>query len=384
MRRRSLHGLLLALLVSGCAASGTARAPQSAALPEATPAAAASRIAAALRAELGIPGLALAVARGDQLLWSEGFGFADLELRVPATPRQRFRLASVSKLVTTAVAARLVDQGKLDLDAPVRSFLPEYPEAGAAVTSRQLLGHLSGIRHYQPKDYLDNWDSKHFDTVRASLATFQNDPLLHAPGEREHYSTYAYTLLAALLEVAGGASFPELVEREVAKPLGLATLSTDRQDLVIDGRVDFYDRADDAPKTVDAARTADYLDPSYKWAGGGLLMSAEDLARFGAAHLQPGFLSQSTLDALFRKQRTHAGEEINVGLTWRIATDAEGRAIYHHSGNQQGSRAMLLVYPAEKIVIALLSNLGGVPADALTRAQQIATPFLGPSKKEAP
>ena len=301
---------------------------------------------------------------------------ADLELAVPATPKQRFRLASVSKLVTTAVAARLVDQGKLDLDAPVRSFLPDYPEASAAITSRQILGHLSGIRHYQPKDYVDSWDSKHFDSVRASLIAFQNDPLLHAPGAREQYSTYAYTLLAAILEVAGGSTFPELIEREVAAPLGLATLTTDRRDIVLGGRVSFYDRSDRSPATVEAAYNASYLDPSYKWAGGGLVASAEDLVRFGAAHLEPGYISAPTLALLFTKQRTSADEELNVGLTWRIAADPAGRRIYHHSGSQEGSRSMLVVYPDERLVVALLSNLGGIPSDALVRTQQIAAPFL--------
>jgi CubicO group peptidase (beta-lactamase class C family) len=258
----------------------------------------------------------------------------------------------------------------------VRSFLPDYPEAGAGISSRQILGHLSGIRHYQPKDVVDGWDSKHFDTVRASLVTFQDDPLLSAPGEEEHYSTYAFTLLAAILEVAGGASFPELVEREVAHPLGLVTLAVDRRSDVVEGRVAFYDRDGAAAATVAAARNASYLDPSYKWAGGGLVASAEDLARFGAAHLAPGYLSARALAELFTPQRTRSGAEIAVGLSWRLAKDPAGRTIYHHSGSQEGARAFLLVYPEEKLVVALLSNLGGVPAKPLDHAVALAAPFL--------
>jgi len=337
---------------------------------------AARNIARALRDELGIPGLAVTVSRDGAQIWSEGFGFANLELQVLATPQQRFRLASVSKLVTAAVAARLVDQGRLDLDAPVSSFLPDYPAPGATVTARQILGHLSGIRHYQPKDYVDEWDSKHFATVKESLVAFQNDPLLSAPGEQEHYSTYAFTLLAAMLEGAGGASFPELVDREVAKPLGLATLTVDRTREVVEGRVAFYDRADDAPAAVAAVRPASFLDPSYKWAGGGLLASSEDLARFGEALLAPGYLSERMWRETFTRQQTRAGEPLEVGLTWRIGTDDAGRAIHHHSGSQQGSRAFLLLYPGERLVVAMLTNLGGIPSDIRARALAIAAPFL--------
>ena len=337
---------------------------------------AARDIARALRDELGIPGLAVTVSRDRSRLWSEGFGFADLELQVLATPQQRFRLASVSKLVTAAIAARLVDQGRLDLDAPVSSFLPDYPAAGAAITARQILGQLSGIRHYQPQDETSGWDSRHFASVRESLVIFRDDPLLSAPGTEEHYSTYAFTLLAAILEVAGGATFPELVEREVAKPLGLATLTADRTEAVVEGRVAFYDRDDEAPTTLDAVRTALFLDPSYKWAGGGLVASSEDLTRFGEALLSPGFLSERMWRETFTRQKTSAGTPIDVGLTWRLGVDDAGRTIQYHSGSQQGARAFLLLYPDERLVVSVLSNLGGVPSDIRARALAIVAPFL--------
>lgn len=381
---RWIAAAILAATAFGCATTpprsstpSTPSAPSVAQTVGQSPAASeATQIASALREEAGIPGLAVAVGRDGEIAWSAGFGFADLELAVPAAPSQRFRLASVSKLVTAAIAARLVDQGRLDLDAPVRSFLPDYPEIGAAITPRQILGHLSGIRHYQPKDFVDDWDSKPFQSVAASLVTFRDDPLLHPPGTKELYSTYAFTLLAAILEVAGGASFPELVEREVAGPLGLETLTVDRFDVVLPGRADFYDRPNDAPRTVAEVRPAKPLNPSYKWAGGGLVASAEDLVRFGQAHFEPGYLKSERLDELFTKQRTQSGDELAVGLAWRIAKDDSGRTIHHHSGSQEGARSMLLLYPEEGLAVAVLSNLGGVPGDILPRAQQIAAPFL--------
>ena len=338
-------------------------------------------LAAALREELAIPGFAVAVGRGDALVGSAAFGLANVELGVAASPGQRFRIGSLSKLVTTSVAARLVDQGRLDLDRPAGALLARFDELPAAwrpITARHLLGHTSGIRHYADEDDVERRDLVHYETVRASLAAFADAPLLSPPGTASHYSTFGFTLLSALLEAAGGADFQTLVASEVAAPLGLETLALDRHDAILAGRVAFYDRPGGAPAGFAANRPAEWLDPSYKWAGGGMVASVEDLVRFGAAHLSPGYLSATTLAALMTPQSLPSGEPLDVGLGWRIGRDAAGRRIAHHSGSQQGCRAFLLLYPDERLVLALVSNLGRIPASPLDRAQGLAAPFLPP------
>lgn len=111
--------------------------------------------AAGLLAEAKLPGLSIAVSVGDSIVWSEGFGFADVQRKIPVTPSTRFRIGSVTKLLTAAVAARLYEQGRLDLDAPVQRYVSSSPDMGKPITSRQLLGHISGIRHYNRSEFFN-------------------------------------------------------------------------------------------------------------------------------------------------------------------------------------------------------------------------------------
>lgn len=147
----------------------------------------------------GVPGMSVAVGVHGNIVWSEGFGYADLEQRAPVTPLTRFRIASVSKVITAAAVARLHELGRLDLDAPVQRYVPAFPDKGHVLTTRQLTGQLGGIRHYDAKDFAEgrNIDFKHYSTTLDALAIFKDDPLIAAPGTRYNYSTFGYTLVGA-------------------------------------------------------------------------------------------------------------------------------------------------------------------------------------------
>ena len=110
--------------------------------------------------------------------------------------------------------------------------------------------------------------------------------------------------------------------------------------------------------------------PAYKWAGGGLVMTASDLARFGAAHLDPGVLSRGTLDTLFTVYVPDSAPPL--GLGWRIDRDRQGRLRWHHAGGQGGARSSLVVYPQQRLSIAFASNATGVPGDVLTPSAWLA------------
>ena len=203
---------------------------------------------------------------------------------------------------------------------------------------------------------------------------FAKDALVAEPGTQFSFSTYGYTLAAAFLERASGEHFLDLVEREVLVPLGLRSTRPDRWEVVIENRAGSYDL--NAEGVLQNSR---HFDSSYKWAGGGYLGSARDVARFGSAFFEPGYLRSETLATVFSSQKTGAGVETGTGLGWRIGKDAAGRVIWHHSGSQDGCRSILLVYPEERLAIALLGNLGRIPADILERAQALAAPFLRPN-----
>lgn len=112
-----------------------------------------------------------------------------------------FRIGSVAKSMTAYAAAQLFDTGKLDIDAPVQKYVPDFPEKQSVITSRQLLGHLSGIRHYGRDEFVSR---VHYENVNAGLVIFKDDLLLSAPGEAYSYSSYGYNLLSAVIESAAG------------------------------------------------------------------------------------------------------------------------------------------------------------------------------------
>src|SRR5436190_625564 len=116
-----------------------------------------------------------------RLVWSEGFGYADAERKQPVTRETQFRIGSVSKPLTATAVALLYEQRKLDLDAPVQRYVPSFPDKGYPITTRQLTGHLAGIRHYKGEEFLLN---RRFATVLDGLTIFQDDSLLFPPGTR--------------------------------------------------------------------------------------------------------------------------------------------------------------------------------------------------------
>ena len=303
-----------------------------------------------------IPGLQVAVAVGGTLVWSEAFGYADLAREVPVTAETQFRIGSVSKPLTAAAVALLYEQGKLDLDAPVQRYVASFPDKGYPITTRQLAGHLAGIRHYRGDEFLLN---RHFDTVLEGLAIFQGDSLLFPPGTKFSYSSYGWNVISAVVEGAAGQDFLTYMSRNVLRPLGLTHTAPDRADSLIPNRTRFYERGADSGFVL-----APPVDNSYKWAGGGFLSTAEDLVKFGSALLEPGFLKPTTLELLFTSQKTGAGEPTGYGVGWFVATDGRGHRWVSHGGSSVGGTTAFGVDRDSRIVIAITSNLTGAPLEA--------------------
>lgn len=315
----------------------------------------------------GIPGVSVAVAIDGRVVWSEGFGFADVENRVPLTTETRMRIGSVSKSVTSAAVALLVQEGKLDLDAPVQRYVPSFPKKQAEITTRQLAGHLAGIRHYRGNEM---YSARAYPTVSASLAIFKDDTLLHAPGSKYFYSSYGWNLLSAVVEGAAGEPFLTVMHRRVFQPLGLRSIVAEHVDSLIPFRAHYYERNRNG-----VLRNAPFVDNSYKWAGGGFISNTEDLVRFGSAMLQPGFLDANTLTTLFTPMRTTGGEDTQYAIGWRVA-EHEGSREISHSGGSVGANAFLVLYPDQRVVVALLSNTTARFIGGGTGGRQIAALFM--------
>lgn len=340
----------------------------------ATAAAAASRQLSAMLVEREIPGLAVAVAAGGRLVWSQGFGHADREGGIRACPHMQFRLQSVSKPVTAAGMARLVERGVLDMDAPVRTYVADLPAPLGAVTARQLASHRAGVRHYRNDE--ETLNTTRYETAAASLEKFRADPLLFPPDSGSAYSSYGFVLLSAAMEGASGLDFPTLMTREVFEPLGMERTEAERRDGSGSDRATFHDHV--TPYSLDGrVRPSPALDFSSKWAGGGILSTVEDLVRFGNAHILPfneGFLRPETVELLFtpRTRQFIFGQ----GLGWVVARDHRARRARLHFGAGSGGTAFLVIYPDQQVAIAVLANLGhaGFP---MNRLLAVVRPFVG-------
>ena len=296
---------------------------------------------------LALPGLAVAVAVDNRIVMTAEFGFSYVEAKTQFTPSSLFRIGSVSKLVTTGALARLVQQGTLDLDAPIGRYMPTLPPDKHAMTSRQLAGHLGGVRHYGPGEFSGQ---KRDESVGASLGIFLQDTLLALPGTRQSYSSYGYNLLAAVMEAASGREYRDLVRREVTDPLGMTGTLVEASLAPGQGPVGFY------LKNQGVLAIAPKVDLSDRWPSGGFLSTVSDLARFGSGILRSDFLSDAMRAELFTPQKLANGTATNVGLAWRVASDSAGRRFVHHGGEAMGGRAFLLVYPDQRVVVAMMAN----------------------------
>lgn len=302
-------------------------------------------------AERGYPGIAIAVAVDGETVWSEGFGYADLEHRVPMSPSVKFRVGSISKSMTAAAVASLVEKGRLDLDAPVQQYVPSFPEKAHPVTTRQLGGHLGGIRHYRGNE---NFIRDPYATVVDGLSIFADDPLLHEPGTAFSYTSHGFNLLSAAVEGAAGQPFLDYMREAVFRPLGMRDTVADFVTPIIRGRTRYYVR-DDEGRVVNAP----FVNNSYKWAGGGFLSTTEDVLRFANAHLDNGFLSKSSRELLFTEQKTRDGEGVGYGLGWFIRTRDDGRRLLSHSGGSVGGTSLMVMEPETRVVVVGLINLTG-------------------------
>lgn len=328
------------------------------------------------------------------MLWSTALGTVDLELEVAAQPDHRFRIGSVSKILTTTAAARLVSRGLLELDTPISYWLPDLPAHHRSTTLSQLFTHRGGVRHYLPKDF-DPKQAGGPIFTRASwtnaeiLAAFIEDELVAPPGRAVSYSSWGYSLASLVMEAAAGLPFLTLIEEEIARPFGVPSLAADEPGKVIAGRARGYVGEEerrrlqalfpdaDFPRPVDGWAHALSINPAYCWAGAGFLMSMSDLARFGASLVDgpKSVITPEQRKLLFTPRTAKTDHSPPLGLGWRIDRDQRGRLRWHHAGATPGGRASLVVYPEDRLSIALASNVMTMPGDVLGPSSELADLF---------
>lgn len=287
------------------------------------------------------------VARGSEVLFSKGYGYAQAEWDVPNTPSGRFRLASITKTFTATAVLQLVAAGMLGLDDPICKYLQSCPPAWHAVKVAHLLSHTSGIPDYMKlqsywKDFLM------LKSHAQMVATFSGQPLEFTPGSRFSYSNSGYYLLGLILENITRKRYEAVLEERIFQPLGLLDTGYDHDDPIIPHRVAGY-RLGRHGELLNAL----YFDMEQPFANGGLYSSTGDLLKFARS-----FSSSKLLAPHYRALMERPGKG-PYGYGWWISAAPgfhSGREICH-GGNLNGFSTWLSRFPHEDVVLVVLSNL---------------------------
>ncbi|MEM8558738.1 MAG: serine hydrolase domain-containing protein, partial [Bacteroidota bacterium] len=295
---------LLSLVLLACLATpGFAQ-------PTAPPADFADRLDALLthHHEIGMLNGSVLVAQGDDVLYAQGFGHADMTWDVPNEPTTRFWLASVTKQFTAALTLMLIEEGAFGLDDPITAILPDYPAAqGDQVTVRMLLNHTSGIPSMTGMDGFMQTRSNDAFTVDEMLAVFNEEPFDFEPGSAYAYNNSGYFLLGALIEAATGMTYADALEVKLFEPLGLDDTG------YVDGTVQGPMATGYTRNGLDYAHAV-YVHPSVPYAAGMLYSTVHDLHRWNRA-LYGGevFDDPATLTAMTTPEGAAAERDYGFG-----------------------------------------------------------------------
>ena len=293
-----------------------------------------------------VPGMAVAVLKEDKLLLHAGYGFANLESRHLVNPvKSQFRSASVSKPIAATALAKMVEEGKIELDASYYEYVSYFPKKKYDFTIRQLASHTAGIRGYRGKEYALNRPY----SIRESLELFMDDPLLFKPGTSYNYNSFDWVLLSLAIEEVSGVPFEEYVNKNVLIPLGMADTKPEVPGELHLRNTEFY------TKTAYGFRKAVEVDNRYKLAGGGYLSTASDLLLLGQSYLQNGLLDPLVRNEFLSPQKIN-GQSTYYGLGWEVSFDKQGRPYYGHTGNSVGGYSNFYIYPEQEAVVVILIN----------------------------
>lgn len=345
----------------------------------------ARQVARAGLAEQNLPGLSVAVGVGGDLVWAEGFGWADLENRVKVEPETRFRMGTASTMLTSAAVGLLLERGRLKLDEEIQTYVPAFPTKQWPVTLRHVMGHLSGLR----RDAGDEEPVRiHCERTGEALDRFARYPLRFEPGTQYWYSSYGWILVSAAVESAAEEPFFAFMRSQVFEPLGMEDT---RADTGITG-------AGPLPKQATYYFPRFAADPRYGpqppdevdfscFAGAGAFLSTpSDLVRFGLAIERGALLQPSTVELLQTSQRLASGEETGYGLGWDLETATlagrQTRVIGYDGELRDGMVMSFMMFPEHDLIVAVLSNTSF--ADTSSLGVAIAEAFVAAGSSPAP
>jgi D-alanyl-D-alanine carboxypeptidase len=312
-----------------------------------------------------IPGVALAVLRGGRTVKVAGYGFADLEHRVPVTPRSVFKIGSVSKQFLATGIVLLAQEGRLAFDDPVAKHIPGAPETWSGVTLRHLLTHTSGIVREGPAF---DWQRALPDSVvvRSAFAV----PLEFPTASKYQYCNVCYFALADVIARVSGKPWDAFLAERVFRPLQMTSTRTTTVTELVPHRAHGYAWRDSG--YVNAAELP-MVRPS-----GAFLSTIEDLARWDAALYGDRVLARASRDAMWAPMRLTGGGWSGYGFGWMLDT-VDGHWRVRHGGTLPGFRAQITRFPNDSLTVIVLTNADGAQPDRM--AQDVARIYLGARKR---
>ena len=335
--------------------------------------------------EQNLPGLSVAVGVAGDIVWAEGYGWADLDKRVPVAPDMTFRIGTASTALTSVAAGLLLEKRRLSLDDVIQIQVPEFPQHQWPVTLRQLMGHTAGV----PNDggdegpLLSERCDRPVDALQF-LSGYERE-LLFEPGTHYAYSSYGWIVVSAAVEAAAGEPFLTFMRKQIFETLGMRATKADSATEPIPNRVTpYFPRfAADPRYGPDLMRPIDY---SCYAGSSAFLSTPSDLVRFGTAINSGKLLQPATVQLLQAPQRLASGEETGYGLGWDLETVAlageQTRWVGHDGTSLGGTVASLMTFPEHGIVVAVTSNISyaDTPAVALKIAQAFADQKRSPAR----
>lgn len=314
-----------------------------------------------IREQTRAPAVSAAISIDGQVVWAGAVGYADYDRRAPATPETAFRIGSSSKAITSVAMGTLLDEGKVDLDAPVSRYVARLTGPLAPITTRQAMSHTAGIRDYGTClcfPLLEYFNRSHFDTQRETLTRIEDSPLLFEPGKEFSYSSYGYNLSGAVIEAVTGMRFSDFLASRVFTPLGMRSSRADNG-TPLPHEATFYDVIEDG-----RYKPVFRVDNTIKLPSGGLLASPTDLVHLGEQMIRPTLISTATRDILARPTALADGttNPQNYALGWRshewkLLNDSATTRVLHHNGVALGAVSHFAVYPEEGVVVSLMMNM---------------------------
>lgn len=295
-----------------------------------------------------IPGMSITVMKDSNIIMSKQYGYTDLSSKATVNKNTKFRIASLSKVITSAAVMKLLEENKIDLDSNIRKYVPAFTKKKWDIPVRYLLNHTSGIRHYKGNEF---YSPGNYQTIQSAVDIFNKDTLLFEPGTKVYYSSYGYNLLGAMIENVSRKSFNQFVFENLLNPAKCRSIVPDNNEIDISNKTKFY-MYDKDSVIVECPK----VDMAYKLPTGGYLSTSDDFAKL-TYNLFCGSILNDSIVKLYKSDtylKDRSDTKYCNGLRF---SEVKNHKIFWHLGSTYGASSAVAIDPKRKITIVWLTNI---------------------------